>query len=92
MSKGYRTKNTEASTSWAVNTLQMWMSCPNAEEGKESCPTDLLSTNDKASILQWVAQFVMEARRQHGSPTHQKQSTCLLYESALVQGVHDNIL
>ena len=37
-------------------------------EGKERCPTDRLSTNDKASVSHWLARFVTEARRQDGKP------------------------
>ena len=36
MSKGYRPKNTEASTSWTLKTFQTWMSCRNAGRKKSA--------------------------------------------------------
>ena len=44
---------------------------------KERCPIDLLSTNDKASVLHWLVWFVTEARVQVESPTHQKTTHML---------------
>ena len=57
MSKGYRPKNMEASTSWALKMFQSWIKCRNAGNSKEKerCPSDLLATNDKAGISRWLA-------------------------------------
>ena len=78
MAKGYTPKNTETSTSWALNTFETWMERRNAEKGKECCPADLLSTNDKASISRWLARFVTEARRRDGKPYPPKTIHMLL--------------
>ena len=82
MSKGYRPKNTEASTSWALKKFQTWTSCRNAGEGKERCPTDLLSTNDKPAFGSGLRDLLRRLDARMESPTHQKQSTCLSYEFA----------
>ena len=65
---------------YLVSTEDVWTWIKYRNEGKrkEPCPTDQLSTNDNASILLSLAQFVTEARCLDGKPYPPKTIHMLL--------------
>ena len=74
-------RNTTTSTKWAVANFESWRKIRNetfALEPERQVPDDLLLGVDSAALCKWLSLYVVEARKQNGSPFPPKSLYLLL--------------
>ena len=71
-------QNTEKATQWAMKAFQDWLAS-RKEHGKEVPSDDILLSDDKESICNWLSTFFLEVRKGDGQPYSL---------SSLLSGIH----
>ena len=66
--RGVIPANTESNTQWAVRTFNAWAQNRSFINPTEAVPVDLLESQDPEVICKWFCRFVMETRKNDGSP------------------------
>ena len=61
-------KNTEYNNQWALRNFEAWRVHYNRRYPNAPCPEDILLTNDASELDQWLSRFVLETRKEDGSP------------------------
>ena len=67
LQEGYTPKNTEKNTKWALSNFLAWRDA-RVNAGKDSPPTDLLSSTNPALLSNWLSKFEAETRSIQGKP------------------------
>ena len=68
VSKGFVPKNTQKSTTRALNVFIEWRAARNIAGKEHQCPEDLLENPVPERLNYWLSRFVNEARNQKGEP------------------------
>ena len=74
-------QNTEKSTQWAVKVFKDWL-VSRSEHGKEVPSRDVLLSDDKEAICNWLSTFFLEVRKGDGQPY------CPRSLSSMLSGIH----
>ena len=66
--QGVIPSDTEASTKWALHTFNAWAINRSFLNASKAVPENLLARHDPQLVCKWLCRFVMEARKDDGSP------------------------
>lgn len=66
--RGVVPENTECSTRWALKNFQTWARSRSLIEPDDPVPSDLLKCDDTQVLCKWLCCFVLETRKEDGSP------------------------
>ena len=61
-------RNTEMNDHWALRAFNEWITERNENPSVESCPCDILSTENAEELGKWLSLFVTGVRKKNGDP------------------------
>ncbi len=77
-------ENTDKARQWAIKTFAEW-SLARQKAGEKAPPDDILLTDDKKVLCDWLCTFFLKARKSNGTPYCPRSLT------ALLPGIHCHI-
>ena len=66
--KGVIPANTKKCTNWAVRVLESWINERRVRKPEDPIPENILQCHDKAIVCKYMRYFVLEVRKEDGSP------------------------
>ena len=66
--KGVIPANTKKCTNWAVRVFESWINECSVRKPEDPIPENILQCHDKAIVCKYMRYFVLEVRKEDGSP------------------------
>ena len=64
--QGFCPRNTKATTNWSVRNFEQWRQARNAAVADESCPSNILLSDNVSDLDYWLCKYLVETRREDG--------------------------
>ena len=75
---GIVTKNTKCNNQWTLRNFEAWREHYNGLHPEAPCREDVLLTSDASELDNWLSVFVLETRKEDGSPFPPKSIKLIL--------------